>query len=1364
MVHGECSSNMIECWDKRKSVRRRILRRFLIWLALLVAFRVTVLSAQETGVIEGTVTDSSGAVVVGAKITVTDNAGVAHTAISDGQGNYAVRSLPPASFAVSVSAKDFAPFHTESLALSAGQTLTMDVTLRLAKESTVVIVEGQKAAEVETETAQVSGTITQKELVTLGLNGRNFTQLISLTPGVSNQTGQDEAKVGVVGSAKYSVNGGRVEYNTFSLDGSDILNTGINASRGQAPLIVYPSLDALSEVKVLTSNYGAMYGRTASGTVLATTKLGTTSFHGDLYEFVRNEIFNARNYFDQTASAPLYRRNDFGGTLGGPFFIPGIYDRKRSKTFFFVSEEFRLEKSPVSFNQAVPSVAERNGIFNDVCPTSGPIAASGGFLFKRSAHPDCPATFQPNTLSGQAVGYPGNILPVSWFGQAMLGTGIIPLPNSNRGCNSSISSCYVTDISPNTFWHEDLFRIDQEIGSKIKLTGRYVHDDWNTTVLTPQWGFVQNSFPTVQNSFDGPGINVLVGVTQTLSSTLLNQTSFSYTSEHITLQDKPGPGATLTRPSALDAPCTTPDSVTGYTQCPMGVLFNNGFGGKLPGIVIGGTNAAYGGNGFSVDSSYMPWSYANPTYSVRDDVSKAIGKHTLQFGVQLAISQQNEVNAATGANTGDIQGILTYSNINSFYSTGNAFADFLIGPTNSQGHVNDHSGIQSFQQDSAQFKYYNRYKVAEPYIQDDWKVSPRFTLNVGLRVSLFGLWHEKYNNVYNWNSQAFSPATASRVTVDPSVGNLVDSATLENIPLNLNNLDPRITNGLVRCGVNGVSAGCMRGHPFNPAPRIGFAWDPFGTGTTSVRAGYGIFFHHGTSAEANTGSLMGSAPLVLDMTQSRPYSIECIGGGRGAANCAGQGAYPLNVTAIPTKAVWPYVQQWSLSIERQLSKNIVATAAYVGSKGTHLTVEQQINQLVPLASSQNPFGARDPITFDTCNSYSGGTFLVGDSTITSAQPAFINLLAACFGAANSKIWPDPNSLRQFAPGLGQIYSLQNIADSSYNAFQATLRRATGPIFLNISYTYSHSIDDSSDRNDANFINAYDLRANRASSNFDMRNMLNVGYIWQDPFVSLGRWMARLFVPNPNSCPSCTEISYSRPYEERMGFGPNAAGYPDDDTQSPRASKSRSFIPHPSGTKILQALFSDWEFSGITIFQSGTPFSIINGGGSNGISVLDNAGVANGLGPASYPDLVGNPIGPTPLGANNSKSFGPALGNAAAFAAPQGLTFGAAGRNSMNNPSRTNFDMSLLKSVRIWNERNLQFRVEAFNVFNHTQFRIYDPLLGNTGSNTISCYGGASVDYSAAGGGGVNCLTGSSFLHPVDAHRSRTLQLGAKFIF
>src|SRR5262249_6380770 len=193
-------------------------------------------------------------------------------------------------------------------------------------------------------------------------------------------------------------------------------------------------------------------------------------------------------------------------------------------------------------------------------------------------------------------------------------------------------------------------------------------------------------------------------------------------------------------------------------------------------------------------------------------------------------------------------------------------------------------------------------------------------------------------------------------------------------------LDPAVVSalGLVQCGAGGTPASCMKGHLFNPSPRVGFAWDPRGNGQTSIRGGYGIFFEHGTGNEANTGSLEANAPLVLSVTQPLPFNYACIGNvGYGATfdpnhtSCtalAGVSAppagslYPLNVTAIPTKAVWPYAQQWSFGIQQQLKQDVVATVSYVGSKGTHLTLERNLNQMVPLPLSENPFGPNEPLT------------------------------------------------------------------------------------------------------------------------------------------------------------------------------------------------------------------------------------------------------------------------------------------------------------------------------------------------------------------------------------------------------------------
>jgi hypothetical protein len=202
------------------------------------------------------------------------------------------------------------------------------------------------------------------------------------------------------------------------------------------------------------------------------------------------------------------------------------------------------------------------------------------------------------------------------------------------------------------------------------------------------------------------------------------------------------------------------------------------------------------------------------------------------------------------------------------------------------------------------------------------------------------------------------------------------------------------------------------------------------------------------------------------------------------------------------------------------------------------------------------------------------------------------------------------------------------------------------------------------------------------------------------------------------------------------------------------------------TSHLGKILADgWQFNGITLFETGIPFTVVNGGSPGGVATLDNAGVANGTGSGSYPDLSGlSAHSKRPAGGNNSRSVGPLLLNPGAFVAPRGLTFGNSGRNVLNNPRRTNWDMALLKNFPLLRETNLEFRAEAFNIFNQTQFRIYDPTLGNQAQNTVSCYGGYSSGYSAAGGDGTNCLTGNSFLHPVDAHRPRTVQFGLKLEF
>src|SRR5579862_1731242 len=478
--------------------------RLLSVLVLLLLSCPAAFSQSEGGQISGQVLDPQALPVPGVKLQlVNQDTSVAVETAADETGHYGFSNVPPGRYKVNLQLEGFSPFSSEDLTVAAGGRITYDVKLTVVKEKSTVTVEGGGAGQIETQNAEVAGTVTETEVKTLMLNGRIAFQLVALLPGVSNQTGQDEGKTGVAGSAKYSVNGGRVEYNIFEVDGTDVLNNGINAALGANTFVVNPSVDAIGEMKVLTSNYGAMYGKTASGIVLITTKSGTSDFHGSVYEFIRNEFFNARNFFDQPGKAPLYRRNDFGFTLGGPLYIPGIYNSNKQKTFFFFSQEFRYEKTPVAYNQAVPSNAERAGDFSDVCPADkgAGLAAQDKPLF-----PDCPVfaydatqgVYRRSAYNTTTQGVVTDQVPIDPTSQALLSTGLLPAPNSAGGCNSSVSSpsnpaCYVTSVSPSTNWSESLFKIDHNFSSTEILSVRFIHDSWNTNVLTPQWGLVQNS-------------------------------------------------------------------------------------------------------------------------------------------------------------------------------------------------------------------------------------------------------------------------------------------------------------------------------------------------------------------------------------------------------------------------------------------------------------------------------------------------------------------------------------------------------------------------------------------------------------------------------------------------------------------------------------------------------------------------------------------------------------------------------------------------------------------------------------------------------------------------------------------------------
>lgn len=848
---------------------------------------------------------------------------------------------------------------------------------------------------------------------------------------------------------------------------------------------------------------------------------------------------------------------------------------------------------------------------------------------------------------------------------------------------------YTAGFPSPTNFREELFKIDHNINSKLHANVRYIHDSWNSVSPVPLWTDA-TSYPTIQDAYSSPTTSLVIHLTATITPTVLNEFVAGYSANHIVMQNV-GPSQ---RPAGYD----------------LG-LFQNGFGGnRLPGFIMNGGNQ-FAGGGIGLDTGYVPNGpvNSNPSYTYRDNVSKIVGKHNLTMGGYFVASQKNEIPQVNPSVNGLITLDTSFSTATTS-STGNPFADLLAG------------NLDTFQQASGQGKYYLRYKIFEPYFQDDWRVTPRLTLNLGLRISLFGTIYGRLDVPgagipYNFDPAKYDFTTgATVINPDGTVG-----GTYVNPYNTLPGLNGSF-NGIVKCGAAGIPTGCAAGHLFNPAPRLGFAYDPFGDGKWAIRGGYGIFFEHTNGNEAVATQLEGSPPGVQSPVQGPIGTVfnssdQVVTSGYSQVGSSLNAAFPESgIISLPNKQIWPYVQQFHFDIEHQLPSHIVGIVSYVGSKGTHLGTQSDINQLKSVAEQglANPYqpgeamGVNDCTTGQTPSGVTIPGYTIPAIFNPNVSPAAqytgvgVNMYVACGGNANF--------FRPY-PGYGTIHARFNAASSIYHGLEMSARKTVGALQMSLSYTYSHSIDSASSASDSSFDDSYNLGANRASSNFDQRHVFTASYIYDLPFFK--------------------------------------------------------------GAGLTHSLLGGWQYSGITEFSTGAPFTITNGGASTPTLAIpaDNAGVANGVATAgSRPDLVGNPSGAIPAG-YGSNIFGPLLVNPAAFVAPQGLTFGDTPRNDARNPHQINFDMAVYKHFAIKESAAFEFRAEAFNVFNHTEWGYIGGGAGSAagngsftgGSSSVGCYGPTNGN-----AGDPSCVNDpnnpNNFLRPGAAHNARIMQLALKFIF
>jgi hypothetical protein len=1202
-----------------KTLRTRLV--IVLW-ALISAFPAP---AQVTGSITGTVRDSSGAVIPGAKVSVYNNdRGIHRDTLTDSSGDYLVQGLNEGTYTVAVAVAGFKKFLATNTVVHVGENVRIDAALEVGSVTTEITVRGSNAGIVETQSSEESTTIDSTQISQLELNGRSFVQLIELSPGVSNQTGQSEGTTGPNGSVSYAVNGGRTEFNNWEIDGGDVMDAG-----SMANLNVFPNVDALDQIQILTSGYDAEYGRSAGATVEAVTKSGTNEFHGELFEYLRNQMFNAANYFNPPGTpAAAYKKHDFGGTLGGPII--------RNKLFFFYSEELRRENVPSFYDQSVPSNAERAGDFSAVCPTPGTIFTRN-IGTQYPYYPDCPAYALDAAQDGGVTGFPSNnIAPYISKPNAGLLLAVLPQANTIQSgfpfLDESVNNPYST--------HQELFRIDYGIKPNLRLSFRYIHDqDLVVQDGTTPWN--EGNLPGLPGQEVYPGISMVTSLQWTASPTLTNEVMAGYGSNSISITNS-------------TAAANTPAGLT------MTSLFPNSFGGKIPTINING-GVSY--DPMIQDAGPTPFNNSNPTYTYRDTLTKLIHSHNLKTGFYFTANQKNE--------DGEVwtQGEAGFSaNASSSYtqpigpipSTGDSFADFLLGE------------LASYTQYNTEVKYHFHYRMFEPFVQDDWRVARKLTLNLGLRMSFFSLYTEKNNLSYVFDPAAYKLADAP--TLSPVDGHLIFPAGQSVATIT----------GIVHCGTNGIPAGCLKGNIWNPAPRVGFSYDPFGNGKTAIRAAYGIFYDHTNGNDDNTEGTEDNPPLILNAEEFYIQGYTNIKEGEYfpmVPIALSASVYPFNYSQVISKMKWPSIQQWHLDIQRQLMRDTMATIAYVGSHGTHLTVQDDLNQLHDLPASQNPFPPGVPITDESCanDTLPDGTPVTGE--------ALVHLNIACYNV-------DPDYYRNNFPGYDGISGMYLGGSSSYDALQVSGRRTARTLQLTLAYTYSHSIDNASDRYDGSFVDSYHMNRNRASSDFDQRHILNFSYIYTLPVL---------------------------------------------------ARRNR----------LMRGVFGGWQYSGITEIQTGDPTFLV---GPN----YDNAGVANYNSTGSYVDKapgISDNVSHFSGSRIQAGIYGPLLFNPSAFNMPQGLTFGDEGRNSLSMPRTSNFDMGLFKHFPIKEKTTIEFRTEAFNVFNHPEF---------TGINNSApdCYG-ANDGYTYNFGYNA-CVQGvygpSSFLHPDSVHDPRIAQFALKVIF
>jgi hypothetical protein len=1034
--------------------------------SLLVMCALTLLTSlpsfAQTATILGTVTDPSGAAIPNVTVNVTDvDTNQTQSFVTNSTGQYVAPGLDIGRYNVAVSATNFQPASQQDIILNVGDRRRIDFELKVGASQQTVTVEAGAVA-VQSDTGEQSFVITGTQVSQLATNGRSMYTLEALTPGASSIQSDFQIPTSAGGDANVSFNGLREGHNLWLIDGGEASDRG-----GAGGSDVMPSIDAIAEFRTLTSNYSAEYGLSSAGTLSTVIRSGTKNLHAEGWYFGRNDALDARNFFNPAPNPVAELRfHTFGFNVGGPV---SLHPKSSTpKTFFFYNMEWRRLIQGQILNQTVPLSSE----YPDAAG-----AGSGATISSAIHAPTNVVNWGANCPGGVApvapgAAFPNNVIPdclIDPNARSLLNAGIFPKPTSGTQ--------FIGGNRTPTNVRQEIVRIDHTFTDKLSIFGHFIADSVSQTYGTTQWS--SDNVPTVFDTFNNPGYHAVVRATYIIRPNLLNEVAFNYNGNRINIV----PGGIFTAPSDFT-----------FNRLFSGVSAN--VDNRIPSVSLSGST------GTNYTSNWTPWKNSADDYQIRDDVSWTKGAHQFRFGASWALYKKVQDYFA------ETQGGFTFDG--SF--SGSDFADFLLGYA------------QKYNEFALKGTgHWNNISPAA-YIQDNWRATHRLTLNLGLRWDGIPHTYEVNGNQSNFYPSLYNPADAAVFAIDPVTHatnyNLISptSPGLGSSPVPALQSIPFYLNGIGISGKNGVPKGLVNDTWNAFGPRIGFAFDMTGHGTTVLRGGFGTMYERIQGNDMYNAANNNPFNVNLNINNvllSNPH----VGALAGSGTITAGSVIPVSsIVGLNKEYKVPTSYQYSFGVQQALGGNAVFSLSYVGNQNRWQSYSQELAlppvTALPSLAVNKGVGSGCPGSPPGCIPFNGTVNYLG-----------FNSVLLNFTGSNS----------------------------SYNGLQAEVHgRIARDLQLQAAYTYSRAIDPTTGNLPGAGGDSFDLdhvsnpyvgwKYDRGPSPFDRTHIAFVNFVYDIPLLknsdhhllkaTVGGWQlsgivtAQTGTPLNIGCTSTCGASYS----------------------------------------------------------------------------------------------------------------------------------------------------------------------------------------------------------------------------------------------